>query len=164
MESKITVSTGVVFKIKKAPSLAFQTIVANLKKNEPKVPILENKNKGRKEENPNDPDYLKAITEYDNKTNLALLDAAIILCTEIDSLPEGFEKPEDPAWFENMAVAGISIEQLGIDHKRQRYLSWVKFHAAPMDEDILAFNKEIARLNGVSEGDVTAAMAAYKST
>jgi len=162
VESEITVSTGVVFKVKKAPSLAFQTIVSNLKQNEPKVPIWENPDKGRKEENPNDPDYIKAITEYNNKTNLALLDAAIVLCTEIKSIPEGFEKPEDQTWFEDLVIIGITIEQLGA--KKKRYLAWVKYHAAPMDEDIVLINKEIARLNGVSEGDVTAVMAAYKSS
>lgn len=162
MESEITVSTGVVFKIKKAPSLAFQTIVGNLKQNEPKVPVCENPNKGRREENPNDPDYLKAKSEYDNKANLALMDAAIILCTEIKSIPEGFEKPEDKDWFEILSIIGITPEQLGLDNKRKRYLAWVKFHAAS-DDDMFLISKEIVRLNGVSEGDVTAVMAAYKS-
>ena len=163
MESEITVSTGVVLKIKKAPSLAFQTIVGNLKQNEPKVPVCENPNKGRKEENPNDPDYLKAKSEYDNKANLALLDAAIILCTEIKFIPDGFEKPEDSDWYDSLSIIGITEDQLGADNKKKRYLAWVKYFAASMDDDLVLINKEIARLNGVSEGDVTAVMAAYKS-
>lgn len=164
MESEIIVSTGVVLRIKKAPSLAFQTIVSNLKQEEPKVPVLDNPNKGRKEENPNDPNYLEEVKQYNSKTNLALLDAAIVLCTEIKSIPEGFEKPDGVNWFEDLSIIGITVEQLGIKHKKKRYLAWVKYHAAPMDEDIVLINKEIARLNGVSEGDVTAVMAAYKST
>jgi hypothetical protein len=161
VESKITVSTGVVFKIKKAPSLVFQSLASEFKRNEPKIPVLENVGKGRKEENPNDPDYLKAKEEYDNKTNLALLDAALVVCTELDTLPADMELPDGPNWVENLLAAGMNLD---LSTKRKRYLAWVKFFAAPMDEDILAFNKEIARLNGVSEGDVTAAMAASKST
>jgi hypothetical protein len=163
LDNKITVSTGVVLKIRKAPSLAFQTLVANLKQNEPKIPKMLREEKGRTEENPNDPDYIKAKEEYTNRTNLALIDAAIVLCTDIDSIPEGFEKPEGSDWYDSLSIIGITEDQLGTDNKKRRYLAWVKYFAAPMDEDLVLINKEIARLNGVSEGDVTAVMAAYKS-
>jgi hypothetical protein len=166
MEYSLKVSTGVVFKIKKAPSMAFQTLVKNLKINEPKVPRYMNDKKGREEDNPNDPEYAKALAEYQTQSNMALLDAAILLCTDIESIPEGIDKPEDSNWSDNLWLAGINVDQLGIaegSKKRQRYLAWVKFYAAANDDDIIAMNREISRANGVSEGDVTAAMAAYKS-
>jgi hypothetical protein len=166
VETKLTTSTGVIFKIKKAPSMAFQTLVKNLKANEPKIPRYMNDKKGRMEDNPNDPEYAKALAEYQTQSDLALLDAAILLCTDLESIPDGVDKPEDIGWSENLWLAGINVDQLGIadnSKKRQRYLAWVKFYAAATDEDIMAMNREISRVNGVSEGDVTAAMAAYKS-
>jgi hypothetical protein len=166
MDSNLKVSTGVIFKIKRAPSMAFQTLVKNLKRNEPKMPRFMNDAKGRMEDNPNDPDYAKAMAEYQTQSDLALLDAAILLCTDIVTIPEGTDKPEDTEWSDNLWLAGINVDQLGIaegSKKRQRYLAWVKFYAAATDEDIVAINREISRVNGVSEGDVTAAMAAYKS-
>jgi flagella basal body P-ring formation protein FlgA len=125
-----------------------------------------NDKKGRMEDNPNDPEYAKALAEYQTQSNLALLDAAILLCTDIESIPEGIDKPEDSNWSDNLWLAGINVDQLGIaegSKKRQRYLAWVKFYAAANDDDIIVMNREISRANGVSEGDVTAAMAAYKS-
>ncbi len=156
---EITVSTGVKFKVKKAPSMAFQAVARQWEMKAPKVPVVLIEAKGRKEENPSDPDYVKALKKFEEDKGLGLFDAAILLCTEVVSIPENMEASDKEDWLENLKLIGICPG----NGKRERYLSWVKYYAAPMDEDMVLLNNSIARENGVSEGDVSAAMAALKS-
>lgn len=156
---EITVSTGVIFKIKKAPAMAFQAVVKQWDKAAPKAPVTYIESKDRNEENPSDPDYIQAKRDYEERRNTALFDAAILFCTEIESVPEGINKPEDDDWLEDLKILGIAPGA----GKRERYLSWVKYYAAPDDTDLVSLNVAISRVNGVSEGDVSAAMAAFKS-
>lgn len=157
---EIKTSTGVIFKVKKVPSRAFQDVVKKWRGKEPQVPVVYIESKGKEEPNPADPDYIEQKKRYEQDMSLALIDAAILLCTEIVSIPEGVEKPEDSGWLENLEILGIAPSE----GKRERYLAWVKYYAAPHDEDMLQINTAIFRQNGVSEGDVTAAMAEFKST
>jgi hypothetical protein len=88
--------------------MAFQTIVRQWKAKEPKVPVTFIADKERNEENPADPDYQVAKKEYEESRTLALFDAAILLCTQVESIPEGVDTPEDEGWLEDLTILGIS--------------------------------------------------------
>ena len=158
-QDTVKTSTGTVFKVKKAPAMTFQAVARQWEARAPKVPTVFIEAKGRTEENPSDPDYLKAKEKHEENRNIALFDAAILLCTEIDTLPEGMESPENEGWLEDLKILGIAPGP----GKRERYLAWVKYYAAPDESDMMDLNIAISRRNGVNEGDVTAAMAAFKS-
>jgi hypothetical protein len=132
--------------------MAFQAVVKQWDRLAPKAPVTYIEAKERNEENPSDPDYIQVKRDYEERRNAALFDAAILFCTEIESVPEGINKPEDNDWLEDLKILGIAPGA----GKRERYLSWVK-------SDLVSLNVAISRINGVSEGDVSAAMAAFKS-
>ncbi len=157
---EITVSTGVKFNVKKAPAMAFRAVVKAWDARAPKVPTLFIEDKGRREENPNDPDYLKAVEKFQEDKGIALFDAAILLCTEVRFVPENIETYEGGEWLENLKLIGISPG----NEKRDKYLAWVKYYAATNEDDMMLLNKSIARSNWVSEGDIPAAIAGFKSS
>ena len=148
MEQLITLKSGVVLRAVKMNSTVIpDTLNQFTRPKPPKVWIAE---KGRDEENPNDPRYIDAENAYRIATSMAVNDAVILFGTAFVSKPDGVEGPEDPDWQEKARLIG----SLKGDGKSARYLAWVKLVAAQDETDYTAIWNAVARLNGVAEKDV----------
>jgi len=155
----IHLSTSVVLAPKPVSTMIFGSIVKKFVK--PKPPVTYNEDTGRKEANLSDPLYLQETSEWENNTAFSIVDAMILLGTEIVSVPENFEGPVGNTWLEELSLIGIELKN--IDSVKERYLNWVKHIAAPKTEDINEIMKKVGKLSGVSEEDVDSAVEKFRS-
>ena len=153
---KITLSTGVVLNLRPVPKQFIYEATRAFER--PRVPVVLNKDKGREEENPADPDYQEAIQRHIIETANAATDVALLRGTEIAEKPETVPGPDDTIWIQEMEVLRMPMS----DNPRARYLAWVKAVAAPTDHDILMLLGEVGRLTGVSEADVDDAVERFR--
>jgi len=91
----VTLSTGVVVRLKPVSSLLVEQMKAAIKM--PKVPVVWIEAKEREEENPNDPAYIEEVQEVERKRADAIFDA---LCTFGVELVDGL--PEDDSWIRKL--------------------------------------------------------------
>ncbi len=158
----IRLSTGVVLKPRRIPNLMFAEVVRFFKR--PKVPVVYIEDIGREEENPNDPAYQEAVAAYTNELSMAIVDLMIVSGTEINSVPKGFPKPEDDSWYEEFDAVFSMFGHNDTLTTKKRYLKWVKFCAAPTEQDIASIMEGVGRLSGVSEEDVSDAITRFRDS
>lgn len=157
MSETVEVSTGVVFSIKDVPLMAIEAIKKKVNRERPKPPVNWIESKAREETNYDDPDYKAEMEEWNGRLTLEIYDGLIMLGTKADSVPEGFPKVEDD-WDAEYKIIGIEIHKNGSG----RYLDWVKFCAAPGQDDILKLMTACGRKAGVREEDVKEASATFR--
>lgn len=149
----IELSTGVVLKGKKANPLALLKVMARFER--PKPPMVFMKAMGREMENPEDPDYIERIKAWQRESNMALLNALILLGTELHSTPAGFPRPEDDSWLDEYSVFGLDMRPT---IPAWRYLTWITFKACVDEKDMLRIQETVGKLSGVREADVKSAV------
>lgn len=147
----VTLSTGVVLRVKAVPQSLFGDIVARYP--EPEPPVVFIPDKGREEENLDDPQFMKRVQANNAAIAKAMSDAVLLLGTEIVSLPKDFPTVESAEWQEEIRLLGYDLKSA-----RARYLAWVKFKAGPELADYQAVWKAVGRLTGVTEQDTQAAV------
>lgn len=157
LDPLIHLSTGVILSPKKVSPFVIQSITLKFK--DPKVPFVYIEDKGRKEYNPMNPDYLAEKEEVEARRSMALIDAVIALGTQLENIPKDFPTPEDDKWLEDLNAAGLEIDG---SNERLRYRSWVKFIAAPSVEDVQTLVSKVLSYIGVSEEDVATATANFQ--
>lgn len=155
---EIIVSTGVKFKTKDVPVMVYQALKNKLNKERPKVPTWYNDQKDREESNPSDPDYLEAVSRWEEELTEKLMDAAIVLGIEVAEIPEGMEKSDSEGWKRQLESIGIEVPVNG----NGRYLAWVKYYAAPTIEDMRELISASSRNAGVTEEDAAQAAALFR--
>lgn len=153
---QILLSSGVVLNLTSVPKTFIYEATKAFKR--PKIPTYLNEDKGRREENPNDPDYLEAVEMYAADIANAATDVAFLRGTTIQEIPDDVMGPDSKEWIQEMEVLGLPMR----DNPRARYLTWVKAIAAPLDNDINDLLEEVGRLTGVSESDVAEAVDRFR--
>lgn len=144
-----TSSSGVKFKLKRISMFLIKDITDQIP--EPKTPTWFNEDKGRTEENPNDPDYKAAVDKITYKKSMTALEAICMLGTDIISLPPDMESPESDGWVEGLKELGIEVP----DRKRPRYLHWVKYTGVLSESEMAELCAQVVRLSGGTvEADV----------
>ena len=156
-DGKITLSTGVVLKIIDVPLYAFDAVRQRMTSERPKVPTGYIEAKDRDEPNPNDPDYIAAIEDYDAKVNGKLVDMVITLGTEVESIPSEFPEAKDKTWADKITRAGILVP----DEEHERSLVWMKLCAMRTGQDLQSVLFACLRNAGVTEEDVAVATASF---
>lgn len=120
---------------------------------EPRVPTWKNPEKdGREEENPADPDYLKAMAEYHRELTFVTFDVMAMFGVE---LADGV--PEDDAWLKRLKLAHkmgrLDLSKFDLeDEIDQEFL--YKRYVALGNEDFVA----ISRRSGISGREVEQAL------
>lgn len=162
--AEFELSNGIVLAIKSVPPFLVQAVQNEFRPpNPPKVMIEE---KGREEENPNDPTYLRELAELSEKQDLAVNDLFLAAGTSVVSVPEGYFKPEDDDWIavvefaQNITGTKIQIDR---DDKVKRYLHWLRFYALETGGDIALATSLPMQLAGIREGEVDEVMDAFRS-
>lgn len=154
MTQKVTLSSGVVLEVR--PVSPFVVSAARMRLPLPAVPIVEIEGKGREEENPNDPAYVKALSEYEEKVLEATVDAIIAVGCKVMSVPEGFSGPDDEEWIERLAPF-VSVPA----DKTSRYALWVRMWAIQTADDWVTLNRVLRGLAGTAEAAVAQATEAF---
>jgi len=152
-----------VFRVTGAPLHAFDAARRKLETRMPQVPKVYIESKGREEYNPHDPRYLQELELYEADLVERLYDVAIMLGSEIESVPEGTDRPEDQGWVDVLAEADLADEVPGLDRPKGRYLAWVKYYAAPTVDDNAMLISTVERLMGVTEEGVAEAAKLFRN-
>lgn len=151
-DNTITLSTGVVLRGKQVPPLILVKIMASCPR--PKVPTWISKEMGREVENPEDPDYIERVKSWKIEYSNLVLNALIILGTELVKKPKNLPGPDDKDWLEEYSMLGMPIYP---EKKTWCYLTWITAKAAPKNEDMNLIQEVVGRLSGVPESKVEAA-------
>lgn len=162
--STLTLKSGVVLNLKPVPPLLLRRAMTGI--DPPKVPMVFDADRGREIENPNDPDYLHALEAVATAQENAVLGVLILRGTAPSSIPDGFPKPEDESWQEELAVLADFNPALGsipLATAPQRYLAWIQYVVLTDIEDLVLIGASVARLSGVRELDVGTAMHSFRS-
>jgi len=153
----LTLSTGVKLRIKQVPVMLPTEIAMEGMRLRPKAPVMFIEALDREDENQSDPDYQEALQRWQSQILVDMNNAFILLGTEIDSVPRGFARPEDPKFHEQMSVLNRDVGSESL-----QYLAWVKYCAAPKSDDIALIVGEVGRLSGVGESDVREAVDGFQ--
>jgi hypothetical protein len=122
----------------------------------PKVPVVWIGNKGRSEENPNDPDFIDALRAWETSGVLSLYDAYLLAGTRIVSVPAGMATMDDPTWLDQMGALGQDVST-----PERRRLAWLRFVAVRDPDNIATLAKEVGNRTFVREDEVDAAAEAF---
>src|SRR3990172_6956542 len=153
----LPLSTGVVLLIKRVPVMLPTDIAAEALRVQPKVPRVFVEALDRVEENPDDPDYKWGLQQWQAGMLLDMNTAFILLGTEPTTIPEGVPAADAAEFLEQ-----IKILRRDVEGPRARYLAWGKYCAAPDQNDIASIVREVGRLSGVSEADVSEAVQGFQ--
>lgn len=153
----VSLSNGIVLRLRDVPPYALQN--AATKFPPPTIPVVYIEDKGREEENPLDPDYLKALQTHSVKQLELAVDVLLLLGTSLLTKPEGEEGPEDNEWHERLTELGLEVN---VANKSQRYLSWLRMYALARDDDMSEVVSAVIGRAGVSEVAVANAILAFR--
>jgi len=160
-EKSITVSTGVVFRIKEVPQIAYVDLRNSLP--EPAPPVFYNPENDREEPNENDPRYITAKANWEIAMSTAVMNISILFGSEIEQIPDGVLTPDSENFKETLGLLLRSmgwtkneIKEIG---KLERYLFWVKYEACKgsirgENSDLNNLFSAIGNASGVTEEDV----------
>lgn len=151
-QNEITLSSGVVLRATKANPITLVRVMTRTPR--PKPPMVFMKNMGREMENPDDPDYIDRVKAWNMDSSAQILNALILLGTELVKVPKGVQKPEDKSWLDKYALLDMPMRP---DDKYWRYLTWVTFVAATDEKDLELIQDAVGKLSGIAEVDVKSA-------
>ena len=138
-DNEITLSTGVKLSLKRVNSYAY--IEFQRKHKKPKPPVVFLEEHGREQENPDNPDYIEQLEQWNTERMMGIIDITLILGTECTHVPAGIPKMDSDSWLESLAVAfGGDIV---FKNNKERYLWWLKYIAST-DEDIAKIATKVA--------------------
>lgn len=147
----LTLSTGVRARLHPVPQTIMQDALRTVE--EPKVPLWKNPDKdGREEENPSDPDYLKALVDYQAELTFVMFDCCAMFGIELlDGLPEDDKWLRELRLFSKLGRMDLSAYDLE-DETDREFL--YKRYVAMGNRDYV----QISRLSGISSKEVEQAL------
>lgn len=154
--SFIKLSTGVVLHRKPVNVLRIQAIAMQFKAPDLKDYRVYDEENKRYLDNPDHPDYKKALEKVAEDQGLAILNALIALGTESYSVPKHIPAVESEQWVEECVFLGIPVNT---SNSLSRYIDWVKYVAVGDVEDMTLISNAVTP--GNSEAKVAAAMATF---
>ena len=151
--TEITLENGAVLKIRKPASMLLSNVMLQLQKTDPvpEPPMVFVKEKGREEENPNDPAYKAALLQWNATSVVRMFNALSVASLSIKDL-NGTYDPEGDEFAD-------FLEAVTIDRapgKAARFLQWLNNYALVKSEG-RQLTHWMMRLAGVGEEDVAEA-------
>lgn len=152
-----TCENGVVLKFK--PFSIFRVMAVLEKFKDPPIPKEWDEERQVWDENPWKKEYLDAKEEVASQRGMATIDAILAFGTEIVSIPDDVEKPEDTNWVEEMQVVGV---ELNLANATARRLNWLKMVAVG-STDLTGVLRAGSSVLPISQEGVGNAMAGFRS-
>lgn len=125
-----TLRSGVVLSLRKVSPVMVGKGLQQLV--EPEVPQVYIEDKETYEENPGDPDYLKAKQAYILKRGAFMQDVYLGRGTELKHLPDSVAGPETDDWIYDAEFLGIKVTNR--ESKLARYIQWLYFMLDTIEE------------------------------
>lgn len=158
---EITLSNGIRLELKPVPPFLVRKAALGISR--PVPPSVSVNDKGRTEPNPNDPDYQKALAEYEEKTSDMGNRVMMIVGTEIlEPLPEGIQPPESNEWVELLRILEIEVPEGELGEPRQRKYAWLRYYALATAGDVIKVIGGLTRLSGIPEKEVDEAVRSFR--
>ena len=140
--SEYVTSNGCVLELRGVPS--FVTLAVLKAHPKPPVPIIMIEDKQREEENPNDPNYIQALNQYNEELATLTSDVYLANGVKIKSVPDDYLPLDDDEWIEPLEFSGIQFPHDGIG----RRVAYLKYYLLA-DEDIAKVTTAVAIAGGV---------------
>ena len=152
--TELTLECGATLSIRKPPPMLIPKIMESVNKGDqvPKVPTVWIEEKGREEENPNDPDYVAAMNVWNANAGMRVLNALIVSCLKIKDINDAYDP--DGEDFKDFLFA---VELEPAEGKAARFIQWFHTYAVVRDE-FHQLTRWLMELAGVGEEDVAEAM------
>lgn len=151
--------TGLVLKINSVPIMLLQNVQKRFPV--PKIPKVLLEDKDQWVSNPNDPEYLDALTQREADLGLAMLDVMMGLGTEIHVLPPTLASPDTEEWTEDIEFfIGEEVPKKG----KGRYLAWLKYYALKNQETFGRIGEAVKQKMGLTEEQVAAAAESFRDS
>lgn len=155
-KTEVELGNGIQLNLRAVPPLLIRKAVGKI--SEPVIPVADI-GKDRQEENPDDPEYKKAMEEYGQQTFDAGANVMLAVGTSLKYVPKGWDKPEDSDWVEALQAANFEPD---VSTKRSRYLSWLSYYAITSEQDVVRIVMAVTALSGVPESEVASAVESFR--
>jgi hypothetical protein len=159
----ITLSNGIVLSLRPVPVRLIREATARVER--PKVPVVYIADGDRHEENPDDPAYQQALSEWSVAVSEAAATMGVMYGTRVVSVPDGYERPESDAWIEDteavFAATGVEVK-VRREPERARYYDWIRYYAAADEIDLFMLTRHTTSGYMLSEEEVAAAVATFR--
>ena len=156
-QKTVTLSTGVTVMPTTVSRLLIADAVKRVKR--PKPPTIYIESKGRHEENETDPEYIEAVEQYEADMADILFNLLILRGMKVVHVPESVPSLESEEWIEDLKFLGIEVPQ----SPRARFVAWVKYIAAPEEEDLTFLANKLRGTVGVPDAEVSSAADGFQS-
>lgn len=157
----ITLSTGVVVKPEAVPTIYIQRLYS--KYPEPKPPVIEvmvgDPPRPRKEENPNDPFYLKRVEEHNMLMSQKILGLVLMFGLKIVNVPPDLEGIDGTDWSDALAAIGEEIPPKGAVRK----LAWLETVAIKTGDDFTKVIQAGMRKSQITPEEVETAQDSFRN-
>ncbi len=154
----VELSNGVILRTKRVNLMTLRHAYATIPR--PKPPIVRNEEKSRDEEWDQDPVYLQALEDWEQKVGDVGVNIMFSIGTSIEYLPEDIEPPESDKWLEQIRAIGIEAD---VSSDAARYISWMRFYIVETPQDLLIITSNISRKSGVLDKDVQTSLESFRS-
>ena len=156
----LELSSGVVLELGRAAPLVLTNVTKEMNESNPppKPPIVYSEEKSREEPNENDPQYLKAQSEWNAFLTLRVIDVLIATSSKVKSIPDGMISHDSDEFLELLEISGITPRRT----KMGLYTQWIQLVGAQKD-DIGQIGIALLRITGVAEESVAEAEATFRS-
>ena len=155
---RIALSNGIVLRVKPVSPLLLRRATIHVA--DPKVPVVMIEEKGREEENPNDPDYLTAVADARTARGFAAMNVVLATGLAVESIPDGIPRPADDSWLEMLEAAEIEAD---VATSAKRFRLWCEVVALITPEDFEQVSLVALRLMGLTEEEVSQAVESFRS-
>lgn len=164
-KAELTLSNGVVLDFRPVTPSLIGAVRADLESKYPSPPVTYLEAKGRDEPNPNDPAYQEQLRQAMAKTERILNDLVIAAGCDIKHVPEEVATLESDDWLQDPRI--VVARSLGLDFDPgdpiQRKVVWLQYYAVENWADDRLFQSMPGQVAGISEAEVMAALASFRS-
>lgn len=153
----VMLANGIVLRIKPVSQALMRDAISAVAV--PKAPMWHDPQRDEDVPNEADPQFLAAMKQYVTDTNEASGKVAMLMGTEVMSVPDGMSGPFDDDWVDWLSLAG---KEADLKNRAVRYLTWLEYYALTTTEDrsICIFAPLIA--SSLGEQEVEAAVDSFR--
>lgn len=159
-----TLANGIVLSFRIVPPMVLRSASAHIPV--PQVPSIWIASRERNEENPSDPDYLRALMQYRADIGEAAMTVGLLMGTAVKHVPDGMYPPEDSHWIDELRtayeIAGVAGATIHEEPVRARYLDWLRLYAIPTEIDLYTVTQIVTSSVLLTEGEVQRSAASFR--
>lgn len=157
-DNQVRLTNGVILEISGISAETYNAIIRKTAEREPAVPVVEIKSKGRKEPNPNDPEYIQRFKRWQAEQSSALLLAVYVFGVRVVYVPVDVAGPDDTETLNDLRLSGL----LEYDTPNGRKVAWLQHCALSHNAQEQAGEQRAiffaaGRAMGVNNADVSEA-------